>query len=149
MGRPRLATQPDWNVRGAKRFELQGARASVRLARLATPAAILLITSMPPETLRLLLTRAPLLVAAVLASGCVHVSEAQYRKLTAGPIGCPSQEIRILGQPSVWEPGQPPEWRAECRGRKFICNVAGNTVVCNPELPPAESAQAAPSNTGQ
>jgi len=83
-----------------------------------------------------------LLALASLSSGCISVSAAQYASASAGSIGCPSSEIRISGQPSRLGIGSPqPEWRAECRGRKFICGGAGKTIACSPELQPEEPAR--------
>ena len=73
------------------------------------------------------------LAAALLLGGCFTPTAQQYAKATSGLIGCPSNEITISDQEASMKSGTM-EWRAECRGRKFLCSGAGKQYSCTPEL---------------
>jgi len=85
--------------------------------------------SLPPSVLALVL-------AAAACAPSITVPVEKYQRASAGVIGCPSSEIAISGQPEVVR-STPVEWRAECRGRRFVCSGSGDTVQCAPELEPA------------
>ena len=79
------------------------------------------------------------------AAGCVTVSKQQYANLSAGAIGCPAEELKISGEKDSFGIGeQVTPWTAECRGHRFICSAAGQTVSCKEELKAAEAPAAAP-----
>jgi hypothetical protein len=91
----------------------------------------------------------PFVLVAVLAgfTGCITttVSKKQYADLSAGAIGCPSEELTISGEKESFGLGEHvPPWTAECRGHRFICSAAGQTVSCKEELKAAEAPAAAP-----
>jgi hypothetical protein len=81
------------------------------------------------------------------ASGCVTVSKQQYANLSAGAIGCPAEELQITGEKDSFGIGeQVTPWTAECRGHRFICSAAGQTVSCKEELKAVEAPSAAPAD---
>lgn len=81
------------------------------------------------------------------ASGCVTVSKQQYANVSAGAIGCPAEELQISGEQASFGLGeQMPPWTAECRGHRFICSAAGQTVSCKEELKAVEAPTAAPAD---
>lgn len=87
---------------------------------------------------------ARLLPLATLAlAACGTIPTTQYRSMTAGVIGCPAKEITITEEKNVAWAGQGIDWRAECRGRRFICSYSGSTA-CSEELRPATAASASP-----
>jgi hypothetical protein len=82
--------------------------------------------------------RALPLAALLLSVACVPsvtIKDSQYRAWTAGVIGCPSSEIALSGQPNIVRV-TPMEWRAECRGHRYVCSGSGHVVNCNEELQP-------------
>jgi hypothetical protein len=83
-----------------------------------------------------------LAIALVLGAGCANVGTNQYRGWTAGVIGCPANEIKVTEQKNVVWAGQAMDWRAECRGHRFVCSYSGATA-CKEELQPAPAAAAA------
>ncbi|RKH60244.1 hypothetical protein [Corallococcus llansteffanensis] len=79
------------------------------------------------------------------ATGCVTVSKQQYANMSAGAIGCPAEELTISGEKNSYSVGeQALPWTAECRGHRFICSAAGQTVSCKEELKAVEAPSAAP-----
>lgn len=89
----------------------------------------------------------PFVLFSVLAgiTGCVTVSKKQYADLSAGAIGCPAEELTISGEQQSFGLGDHvTPWNAECRGHRFICSAAGQTVTCKEELKAAEAPAAAP-----
>jgi hypothetical protein len=77
----------------------------------------------------------------MLAAACVtvptslKVSDEAYRQYTAGAIGCPADELVLSGQRNEVRLGEvPPAYRAECRGRRFVCSAAADRAVCTEEL---------------
>lgn len=76
-------------------------------------------------------------VAALLFStACSGITTSQYRSWTAGTIGCPAEEVSITDQKNMVWAGQGWDWRAECRGHRYICSHSGN-AQCKEELQPA------------
>jgi hypothetical protein len=90
-------------------------------------------------------SRSAALAALLLSTACGTLTTGQYGAMTAGLIGCPSDEVTISHQKNVIWAGDGIEWRAECRGRRFICSHSG-TAQCKEELQPATGA--APSVAG-
>jgi hypothetical protein len=79
-------------------------------------------------------------VAALLFStACAGLTTGQYRSWTAGIIGCPAEEVSITDQKNIVWGGQGVDWRAECRGHRYICSQSG-TAQCKEELRPAPPA---------
>lgn len=79
---------------------------------------------------------ASLLVASLLPA-CGAITTGQYRGLSVGPLGCPEDEITVSEHKNVVWAGQSMTWRASCRGRIFLCSMAGTTATCSPELAPS------------
>jgi hypothetical protein len=78
--------------------------------------------------------------ALCLGTACLTLSTAQYQAVTAGAIGCPSNEITITSKKRTFAAGEIPQWSAECRGRRFLCSHSGASQ-CKEELQPAASAE--------
>lgn len=76
------------------------------------------------------------------AASCAAVTTAQYRGASAGPIGCPEEEIEVSDHRNVVWAGQSATWRATCRGRTFICSLAGAVATCKEEMSADGSAPA-------
>jgi hypothetical protein len=65
-----------------------------------------------------------------LSTGCT--SARVSKKLSAGQIGCPPNEITVLNE-TVY--GGTHNWTAVCRGKRFICNyVSGGSTSCKEEI---------------
>jgi hypothetical protein len=77
-------------------------------------------------------------VPALFLAACVTVFTGEYRSMTAGVIGCPADEVTITDERNIVWGGQGMDWRAECRGHRFICSYSGSTA-CKEELQPARS----------
>jgi hypothetical protein len=76
--------------------------------------------------------------ACVTVPTSVKVSDEHYRQATAGAVGCPAAEIVLSGQRNELRLGEAPTaYRAECRGRRFICSPTKDRAVCTEELAPA------------
>ncbi|AFE04920.1 hypothetical protein COCOR_02922 [Corallococcus coralloides DSM 2259] len=85
------------------------------------------------------------LVVLSTVTGCATVSKKQYADLSAGAIGCPAEELVITGEKSSYGLGEMvAPWNAECRGHRFICSAAGQTVSCKEELKAVEAPSATP-----
>jgi hypothetical protein len=79
------------------------------------------------------------LLSVVACMPSVTIKESTLQRATAGVVGCPSSEIQVSGYPRSVKAGEGPvEWRAECRGRRFVCSAAGSVASCAPELPDAK-----------
>lgn len=77
-------------------------------------------------------------VPALFLAACATVFTGEYRSMTAGVIGCPADEVAISDEKNVVWGGQGMDWRAECRGHRFICSHSGSTA-CKEELQSATS----------
>ena len=78
--------------------------------------------------------RVALALLAVLAPACAAVTTAQYRDASVGPLGCPEDEVTISEHRNVIWVGQGMTWRASCRGKTFICSMAGAVATCSEEM---------------
>lgn len=79
--------------------------------------------------------RSLVVASALLAlTGCGAITTNQYRGLSAGPVGCPEEEIEVREEKNVVWAGDTMTWRASCRGKEFICSMAGQTATCKEEL---------------
>ncbi len=55
------------------------------------------------------------------------------KDLTAGQIGCPAQEIKVVSQSGDFRASS---WVAVCRGKTFNCSYTpGTKAACTEELP--------------
>ncbi|XXF77719.1 hypothetical protein P2318_32425 [Myxococcaceae bacterium GXIMD 01537] len=83
-------------------------------------------------------------VAGAMLTGCVTISASQYKEVSAGAIGCPPEELKIINAKHEFSIGDSvPAWTAECRGRRYICSHGGS-VNCKEEIPPLPAPAAAP-----
>jgi hypothetical protein len=53
-------------------------------------------------------------------AGCAMTNPTISRNLTSGAIGCPPSEIKISEETANVYGNH--NWKAECKGRSFICN---------------------------
>jgi hypothetical protein len=72
------------------------------------------------------------------ATGCAHISTADYQGMTAGAIGCPKDEVVVRNEKNMVTSAADMTWSAECRGHRYICSIAGN-AYCKEELAPVAS----------
>ena len=64
---------------------------------------------------------AALVALSVSLSGCMAHYEKQLRSETSGRIGCPQEEIKLIGRKYHFTNQT---WTAECRGNRYFCTQA-------------------------
>jgi len=69
-----------------------------------------------------------LLVTVVAAVGCASSSD-YARRSTVGTVGCPEQEIEIVGEPESNAADGRMTWEARCRGVSYFCSRGTNSGI--------------------
>ncbi|NPC80866.1 hypothetical protein HPC49_21900, partial [Pyxidicoccus fallax] len=60
------------------------------------------------------------------ATGC-GPTQAQYRSISSGLIGCAPDDIQISNDKAEMTSGV--SWEAECNGHRYYCSAAGQIVA--------------------